>query len=144
MIILLDLNNTLVENSDEKRKPFAAQIAHERYRQWLVKLVASYHTILMTARPEKYKDHTMDSITRKTGWVPQEAYFNRYSKPPQTAKHIMLEESVFPVHGEKPDQYIAIESNPRTKLMYETFGIPSVKVNENEIWTTLPMPPTTA
>ena len=138
MIILLDLNYTLVANSHEKRKPFALQIQHETYRNWLVSLVAPYHTILMTARPEKHKQPTLDSLYFKAGWVPQEAHFNRYYKPPHIAKRIMLEELVFPKHGHA--QYLAIESNPRTQVMYAEFGIPSIKVYENETWTELPKP----
>jgi hypothetical protein len=138
MIILLDLNHTLVANSHEKRKPFALQIQQETYRNWLVSLVAPYHTILMTARPEKHKQPTLDSLYFKAGWVPQEAHFNRYYKPPHIAKRIMLEQLVLPKHGRS--EYLAIESNPRTQGMYAEFGIPSVKVFENETWTTLPTP----
>lgn len=140
MIILLDLNYTLVANSHEKRKPFALQIQQETYRNWLVSLVAPYHTILMTARPEKHKQPTLDSLYFKAGWVPQEAHFNRYYKPPHIAKRIMLEQLVLPKHGSSGEQYLAIESNPRTQAMYAEFGIPSVKVFENEQWTTLPTP----
>ncbi|MAR56281.1 MAG: hypothetical protein CMM93_03780 [Rickettsiales bacterium] len=140
MIILLDLNYTLVANSREKHKPFALQIQHEIYREWLASLVAPYHTIMMTARPEKHKQATLDSLYFKTGWIPQEAHFNRYFKPPHIAKRIMLQELVFPAHGENGKQYLAIESNPRTQAMYAEYGIPSIKVCENEEWKTLPTP----
>ncbi len=140
MIILLDLNYTLVANSHEKHKPFALQIQHETYRNWLVSLVAPYHTILMTARPEKHRQATLDSLYFKAGWIPQQAHFNRYFKPPHIAKRIMLETLVFPEHGNNGEQYLAIESNPKTQRMYAEFGIPSIKVFENETWTTLPKP----
>lgn len=142
MIILLDLNYTLVANSHDKRKPFTTQIEYEQYREWLVSLVAPYHTILMTARPEKHRQLTLDSLYGKAGWIPQEAHFNRYYKPPHIAKRIMLEQLVFPKHGKNPKQYLAIESNPRTQAMYGEFGIPSIKVCEHEVWTTLPTPQT--
>ena len=67
MIILLDLNYTLVANSTEKKRPFAMQIQHEKYREWLVSLVAPYHTILMTARPEMHRQATLDSIYLRWG-----------------------------------------------------------------------------
>lgn len=140
MIILLDLNYTLVENSHEKRKPFTLQIEQETYRHWLASLVVPYHTILMTARPEQHKEATMDSIYRKLGWLPQEAHFNHYKKPPHEAKRIMLEELVFPKHGKSGSQYLAIESNPRTHAMYSEYGIAYMKVGEGEEWTTLPTP----
>lgn len=140
MIILLDLNYTLVANSHEKHKPFALQIQHEQYRNWLAGLVAPYHTILMTARPEKHKQATLDSLYFKAGWIPQQAHFNRYFKPPHIAKRVMLEQLVFPEHGSNGEQYLAIESNPKTQRMYAEFGIPSIKVFENETWKTLPKP----
>lgn len=143
MIILLDLNYTLVANSLEKKRPFAMQIQHEIYRNWLVSLVAPYHTIMMTARPEMHRQATLDSLYFKVGWVPQEAHFNRYHKPPHEAKRIMLEELVFPKHGRNA-QYLAIESNPRTHAMYAEYGIPSVKIYENEQWTELPTAPSTS
>lgn len=138
MIILLDLNYTLVANSHEKHKPFTLQIEHETYRDWLVSLVSPYHTILMTARPEQHKQATLDSINSKTGWLPQEAHFNRYFKPPHDAKRIMLEELVLPKHGKDGKQYLAIESNPRTQTMYAEYGITCVKVDENNTWKKLP------
>jgi hypothetical protein len=52
----------------------------------------------------------------------------------------MLETLVFPTHGRNATQYLAIESNPRTQGMYADYGIPSIKVFENEQWTELPKP----
>jgi hypothetical protein len=49
MILLLDLNYTLVENSDDKRRPFIKQIEAEQYRRWLVELIRPHHVIMMTA-----------------------------------------------------------------------------------------------
>jgi hypothetical protein len=137
MIILLDLNYTLVENSLDKKRPFTKQIEQELYRKWLVNLVAPHHTILMTARPDMHRDQTLHSISTKTGWQPQEAHFNKYAKPPHEAKRIMLERLVFPKHGRT--EYLAIESNPRTHAMYAEYNIPSIKINEDEIWKTLPI-----
>ncbi len=79
---LLDLNYTLVANSHEKHSPFAEQIRQETYRDWLVALLRSRYVILMTARPVKYRELTLDSIQEKTGWTPNESYFNSYNLPP--------------------------------------------------------------
>ena len=76
--MLLDLNWTLVENSDQRRSPFAEQIAGERYRGWLVDLVRPHPVILVTARPEAYREATLASLAAKTGWQPLEAVFNRF------------------------------------------------------------------
>ena len=34
-----------------------------------------------------------------------------------------MEEEVLPNHGDDPEQYLAIESNPSTRRMYEKLGI---------------------
>ena len=137
MIILLDLNYTLVENSDEKYRPFAKQIEAERYRGWLVELVKPYHVILMTARPTMHEAATLASIHAKTGWLPQEAYFNAYGLTPPLAKERMLNEHVRPNHGHA--RYLAIESNPKTHAMYARYGIRSVKVEPGDHWRQLPI-----
>jgi len=136
MIILLDLNYTLVENSTEKQKPFSKQIEAERYRAWLVKLVKPHHVILMTARPAKYFAETIASIEEKTGWQPDEALFNAYGLMPPIAKERMLKEHVLPKYDKS--EMLAIESNPATRAMYARYGIRSVKVEPGEEWQTLP------
>lgn len=136
MIILLDLNFTLVENSDQKLRPFQKQIEAERYRGWLVELVKPHHVILMTARPALHASATLASIKAKTGWQPQEAHFNRYGLAPAQAKERMLLEHVLPKHGKA--SYLAIESNPRTHSMYDRYSIRSVKVEPGDMWHKLP------
>lgn len=49
----------------------------------------------------------------------------------------MLEQLVLPKHGRSGEQYLAIESNPRTQGMYAEFGMPSVKVCEGKEWSEL-------
>ena len=136
MIILLDLNYTLVENSTEKQKPFSKQIQAERYRAWLVNLVKPQHVILMTARPAKYFAETIASIEEKTGWQPDEALFNAYGLTPPVAKERMLKEHVLPKYPNM--EFLAIESNPATRAMYARYGIRSIKVEPGEEWQTLP------
>lgn len=136
MIILLDLNYTLVENSDEKLKPFNKQIEAEQYRMWLVKLLREHHVILMTARPAQYFAATITSIEEKTGWQPDEAYFNSYGLAPPLAKERMLKEHILPKYGDV--EMLAIESNPATRAMYARYGIRSVKFTPGEEWQHLP------
>lgn len=137
MIILLDLNYTLVANSTIKKSPFIKQIEGEVYRDWLVELVKSLYTILITARPQKYQDQTLASIASKTGWQPQDSYFNFYNLRPPQAKEKALLESIFPRYG-KETSYLGIESNPRTRTMYGKYGIQSIFVENGIEWTTLP------
>ena len=136
MIILLDLNFTLVENSEDKRRPFTKQIEAEQYRGWLVELIRPYHVILMTARPAMHKQITLASIRAKTAWLPQEAYFNVFGLTPPIAKERMLAEHVLPKHGGAT--FLAIESNPKTHAMYARYGIRSVKIGPGKRWDALP------
>ena len=73
-IALVDLNYTLVENSPKwgapKIYPFIRQIEQETYRQWLVDFLRDKYAILITARPQKYREATLERIKRdKAGTI---------------------------------------------------------------------------
>ena len=57
LVVLLDLNYTLVQNSTENRytRPYKNKIRHEIYREWLIRLIEDYYVILITARPDYQK-----------------------------------------------------------------------------------------
>jgi hypothetical protein len=129
VIILLDHNYTLVANSDQKRSPFIRQIEIEEYRHDLVNLVCDQYVILVTARPKKYSSVTIERIKQKTGWSPDEWYFNK-GYPPPAWKKFVLEKFIFPRHGNDPALYLAIESNPRTRSMYQSFDITAISQSE--------------
>ena len=134
MIILLDLNYTLVSNSPGHGMTppgMVQRLRDERYRQWLVELVRPHTVVLITARPETWMVRTLDHIEEQTGWRPQDACFapRGWFNPPAIKQHL-LKKDVFPVHGE-PARYIAIESNLRTREMYARFDIPSLWVNSS-------------
>lgn len=133
MIILLDLNYTLVENSHEKARPFLDQIANEKYRVDLIKSIQRHYVILMTARPSRYGYHTIASIREKTGWCPDEYYFNSWGITPARAKQQMLCSFVFPRHGTSPNSYVAIESNPNTRTMYTRHNIPAMAWDNSQL-----------
>jgi hypothetical protein len=133
MIILLDLNYTLVANNPARGTTpdrMEKRLANEQYRQWLVELVRPNIVIIMTARPITWMGKTLDRIEEQTGWRPQEACFapKGWWNPPAIKEHL-LKQHVFPFHGEHA-RYIAIESNPRTREMYAKFSIPSFWVTE--------------
>ena len=126
-IALLDLNYTLVGNSPKwgqpRIYPFIRQIEQETYRDWLVDFLRDKYTILITARPNKYEDVSLERIKALTGWQPQEAYFAEISAtPPEIKEHLLLN-YIFPKHGNYGAEYFGIESNPKTRLMYEKYGI---------------------
>lgn len=142
MIYLLDLNYTLVSNSEVKIAPFRNQIAQETYREWLVDLLKeSGHTIiLMTARPETHKRITMARIQDLLEWQPDDAIFNQ-GGPPPVSKEKALQNLVFPVYG-RNTTYFGLESNPKTREMYLRYGIESCGVPKTP-WTNLPIPTNT-
>ncbi|HBM91017.1 MAG TPA: hypothetical protein DD400_03960 [Rhodospirillaceae bacterium] len=123
MIILLDLNYTLVSNSHQKLKPFVRQIEKETYSFDLLNRIIGKTVILITARPVMHKDATLQSIKAKMKWQPEDAYFNEWMRPPPSCKKKILETYIFPKHGANPESYVAIESNPSTRAMYEKQGI---------------------
>lgn len=130
IIILLDLNYTLVSNSAKNRytRPYQRKIKEERYRTWLVELIKDYYVIIITARPNYQKKETMNSIKVKlNGWMPDEVYFQEDNDTPPVAKEKLLIKYIFPKHGVQ-NNYLAIESNPKTKKMYEKYEIQSVSV----------------
>ena len=134
LIILLDLNYTLVCNSDEIKfiKPYQKKIIAEKYRDWLVDLIKDFYVILITARPKYQEIITTDSIKEKLGgWMPDEMYFQEENDRPPVAKEKLLQKYILPKHGLNID-YLAIESNPRTKKMYKKYQIHSVSVYDED------------
>jgi len=139
VIILLDLNYTLVENSPERGidpPPMSARLKTEIYRPWLVKLVRSHRVILVTARPARWREATLARIRAQTGWCPQEAYFNDRNLPPPSWKELVLKAHLLTRFD--PETMLALESNPKTRAMYERNGIRAVPVGD-EPWTRLPV-----
>jgi len=124
-ICLLDLNYTLVSNQAETRllRPFARRMAAEAYRLDLVEAIRDDYVIIITARPDYQARPTLANIKRKTGWLPQEWYFNDLDAEPPQFKQSALCRFVFPRHGADGSQYYAVESNPRTRSMYAKYGI---------------------
>lgn len=132
--ILLDLNYTLVGNSQENKytRPYQRKNRKEIYREWLLDLVRDYYVILITARPEYQKDVTLENIKYKLHWQPDESYWNELKQRPPECKERILHEYVFPKHGNNGPEYLAIESNPNTKRMYKKYEIPSVSAYTKE------------
>lgn len=124
-ICLLDLNYTLVGNQQETRmlRPFTKRMQYEEYRRDLIEAVRGDYVIIITARPDYQMKATMENILRKTGWQPEEYYFNDFNAEPPVFKESALKRFVFPKHGTNPIQFYAVESNPRTRAMYGRHGI---------------------
>lgn len=133
-IALVDLNYTLVENSQKwgapKIYPFIRQIEQETYRQWLVDFLRDKYAILITARPQKYREATLERIKLLTDWQPQEAYFAEISATPPDIKEDLLLRYVFPKHGRNGEDYFGIESNPKTRAMYLCYNIESLRAED--------------
>lgn len=133
-IALVDLNYTLVENSPKwgapKIYPFIRQIEQETYRQWLVDFLRDKYAILITARPQKYCEATLERIKLLSAWQPQEAYFAEISATPPEIKEDLLLRYIFPKHGRNGKDYFGIESNPKTRAMYLCYNIESLRAED--------------
>lgn len=124
-ICLLDLNYTLVSNQKETRmlRPFSKRMEGEEYRLDLIEAIKDDYVIIVTARPDYQMKETMANVRRKTGWEPQEIYFNDINAEPPVFKDSALRRFIFPKHGANPEQFYAVESNPKTRAMYARYGI---------------------
>ena len=85
-------------------------------------MIKDNYIILITASPYRRSYKILRDIKEKTGFVPDESYWNFGGQPPQVKKYWM-ENEVIPQHGDNPEQYLAIESNPATRRMYKKLGI---------------------
>ena len=95
-------------------------------------MIEGYYVIIITARPDYQKEVTIESMEEKlNGWMAKEMYFQEENDAPPVAKEKLLKKYIFPKHG-KDNNYLAIESNPRTKEMYKKYGINSVSVYDEE------------
>lgn len=142
MIVLLDLNYTLAENSDEVRRhggeKFADRVSREVYRQWLIDLIRPHTVLLCTARTSVYRQVTLARIRAVTGWLPDESYFNDRDQSPPEAKERYLMDMIFKRYGLPSEvKYLALDSNPRTRAMYKRHGIEAYSVGEVETWRAL-------
>ena len=122
-IILLDLNYTLIANSRQIRNmPLDEKIKCQEYETDLINLIKDNYVILITASPYKCSFKILRDIKEKTGFVPDESYWNFGAQPPQVKKYWM-ENEVIPTHGDDTSKYLAIESNPATRRMYNKLKI---------------------
>ena len=131
-ICLLDLNYTLVGNQADTRmlRPFSRRMEAEEYRYDLIDAIRNDYVIIVTARPDYQARQTMENIKRKTGWQPNEWYFNDINGEPPAFKESALKRFIFPRHGTDPFQFYAVESNPKTRAMYKRYGIEAAPYSE--------------
>ena len=124
-ICLLDLNYTLVGNQAQTRslRPFSKRMEQEEYRKDLIEAIRDDYVIIITARPDYQMRQTMENVFKKTGWKPDEVYFNDINAEPPVFKESALKRFVFPKHGEDGSRMYAVESNPVTRQMYDLYGI---------------------
>ena len=122
-IILLDLNYTLIANSKEIRTmPLDKKIKSQKYETDLINLIKNNYVILITASPYRRSHKILRDLKEKTGFEPDESFWNFGRQPPALKKYWM-ENEVIPQHGDDGDKYLAIESNPATRRMYKKLGI---------------------
>ncbi len=134
MIVLLDLNYTLVANSkDLSGKPLEFRKKNEHYREWLIailKQMAPEAVVMLTVRTVEWEQWTLARIKQLTGWQPDHAVFN-YTRDgsirPEQFKEQALHEVIFPRYGNPAGQYLGVESNLDTWKVYAKYGITGLK-----------------
>jgi hypothetical protein len=146
-IILLDLNYTLVGNSDDpaNKIPYPGRIIKQTYRRWLIDMIRDYRVFIITARDAKYKEATLADLQAKEGWLPERSYWNDFNQRPPDCKERILHSFIFTEFGRGvpvgeadlfgspsgfKSPYFAIESNPRTRAMYAKYKIPAAPCEE--------------
>jgi len=127
-VCLLDLNYTLVSNQQETKylRPFTRRMEAEEYRKDLIEAIKDDYVIIITARPDHQMSQTMENIKKKTGWLPDEWYFNDINAEPTIFKESALNRFIFPrfkTADTHDIEFYAVESNPRTRAMYSKYGI---------------------
>jgi len=140
--VLLDLNFTLCANSDRKqgimrRLGYERWVLEaERYRVDLIRaLQAGGHTtVLITARPERWRRVTLHAINASTGWSPERAYFNAKDLSPPACKRDVMKRFVIPEFGAPGNEtkpYLALESNKNTRAMYAALRVPAMRLPDD-------------
>ena len=123
-IILLDLNYTLIANSKEIfNYPLDKKIKSQKYELDLIELIKDNYVILITASPYRRSHKILRDLKEKTGFVPDESYWNFGGKQPPEVKKYWMESEIIPQHNVNVDKYLAIESNENTRRMYGKLGI---------------------
>jgi hypothetical protein len=93
--------------------------------------VRSHPVVLISARPDRWLEATLERIEQETGWRPDAACFAPHGWwNPSAIKEHLLYRDVFPQWG-RDAKYLAIESNPRSRGMFAKFGILSLWVNQS-------------
>ena len=122
-IILLDLDYTLVSNSWEiSHKNSCEKISLRRYEHSLIDIIKYSYVILMASNHYCESFASLKHIEQNTDLIITESYWN-FGKSSAEIKKYWLETAVLPTYGYDGERYIAIESNPRTRFMYEDYGI---------------------
>lgn len=136
--ILLDLNYTLVENSDERKRylrNYADWLNVETYKPWLVEGCVAWQAqghkvLLVTARPQKWERTTLGNLAH-LGFFPDRSFFlppDCY-EPPHKYKSAILAELL--LQNPNTHNYIGLESNRATRRVYRRHGIRCTPVPQN-------------
>lgn len=123
-VLLLDLVWTFaVRPSLGSHRDYARVIeASETYRLDLLSRIREegFHVVLLTARSIRYQIVTLANIARHAdGWQPDTAFFNPAKQLPEVWKREALHQSILPRFGEDRSCYFALESNAKTRAMYQ-------------------------
>ena len=86
----------------------------QKYEKDLIELIKDNYVILITASPYKRSYKILRDIKEKTGFVPDESYWNFGGQPPEVKKYWM-ENEIIPQHGDDTTKYLAIRIQSKNK-----------------------------
>lgn len=127
----MDLHYTFaIDESWHRGTRLVDRIPKETYRTWIIELAQENDAlvILTTARPENYGRDTLTRIEEVTAWTPDDAFFRQIEAQPHVAKEHNLDR-IIARYGEPTEDWVAFESNERTRSMYRRRGIKAVQVH---------------
>lgn len=139
-LLLLDLHYTFaIPESWHRGARLVDRIPKETYRTWIIDLAKKNNVtvVLTTARPQHYLYDTLDRIMEVTDWQPDGAYFRQIEAQPHIAKEHNLER-IIEDYGDPTPNWVAFESNERTRSMYRRRGIRAIPVHRTSPLTEWP------
>ena len=120
-IILLDFFHTLIKNDDDHARK---EIEVREYDTELIDLIRDNYVIVISACPYSKSFKALRHLKEKTGYEPDEAYWN-FGRHPPALKKYWIEEEIIPRFGDDTEKLLSIESNRYSRLTYRQFNIES-------------------
>jgi hypothetical protein len=133
-IVLLDLNKTLAEHCVWNWKTGWYDVDKDEYSLELINVLESlgYFVIIVTARPEIYKEATLTKLLSEHPDFPLMGYVCKNGKSDRFVKISVFKKAYAEelLKFVEPTDLVCVESNAETRKEYKSLGIPVIKPRE--------------